>query len=50
MAFALTPEREQQVDEILTRYPERRAALLPVLWLCQRQNGWMSPEVVEYVS
>ena len=50
MAFALTPEREQQVDEILTRYPERRAALLPVLWLCQRQNGWISPEVGEYVS
>ena len=50
MAFALTPEREKQVDEILTRYPERRAALLPVLWLCQRQNGWISPEVGEYVS
>ncbi len=50
MAFSLTPEREKQVAEILTRYPERRAALLPVLWLCQRQNGWISPEVVDYVS
>ncbi len=50
MAFALTPEREQQVDDVLTRYPERRAALLPVLWLCQRQNGWISPDVVEYVA
>ncbi len=50
MAFSLSPEREHQVDEILTRYPERRAALLPVLWLCQRQNGWISPEVVDYVA
>lgn len=50
MAFSLSPERERQVDEILTRYPEPRAALLPVLWLCQRQNGWISPEVVNYVS
>ncbi|MBT8468425.1 MAG: NAD(P)H-dependent oxidoreductase subunit E [Deltaproteobacteria bacterium] len=50
MAFALTPEREQQVDDVLTRYPERRAALLPILWLCQRQNGWISPDVVEYVA
>lgn len=50
MAFALTPDREKQVDEILSRYPERRAALLPVLWLCQRQNGWIGPDVVEYVS
>ncbi|MEM8607719.1 MAG: NAD(P)H-dependent oxidoreductase subunit E [Myxococcota bacterium] len=50
MVFALTPEGERQVDDILTRYPERRAALLPVLWLCQRQNGWVSPEVVDYVA
>ena len=50
MVFALNLEREQQVDAILTRYPERRAALLPVLWLCQRQNGWISPEVVDYVA
>lgn len=50
MAFALTPDREKQVDEILTRYPERRAALLPMLWLCQRQHGWISPEVIEYVA
>ncbi|TFH32427.1 MAG: NADH-quinone oxidoreductase subunit NuoE [Myxococcales bacterium] len=50
MVFALTPEREHQVNEILTRYPERRAALLPVLWLCQRQNGWISPEAVDYVA
>ena len=50
MAFSLSPERERQVDEILTRYPERRAALLPVLWLCQRQHGWISPEVVDYVA
>jgi NADH-quinone oxidoreductase subunit E len=50
MAFSLSPEREHRVDEILTRYPERRAALLPVLWLCQRQHGWISPEVVDYVA
>lgn len=50
MAFALTPDREKQVDEILTRYPERRAALLPVLWLCQQQNGWIGPDVIEYVA
>lgn len=50
MAFALTSEGERQVDDILTRYPEQRAALLPVLWLCQRQNGWISPDVVDYVA
>ncbi|MDH5492869.1 MAG: NADH-quinone oxidoreductase subunit NuoE [Myxococcales bacterium] len=50
MAFALTPERENEVDEILTHYPNRRAALLPVLWVCQRQNGWISADILQYVA
>lgn len=50
MAFALTPERNEKVDEILKRYPTRRAALLPVLWLCQDQNGWISPDVVAFAA
>ncbi|RMD81088.1 MAG: NAD(P)H-dependent oxidoreductase subunit E [Candidatus Dadabacteria bacterium] len=36
--------------EILERYPTRRAALMPVLWLAQREFGWISPEVREYVA
>ncbi|NIR43113.1 MAG: NADH-quinone oxidoreductase subunit NuoE [Gammaproteobacteria bacterium] len=50
MAFALTPEREQEVEELLSRYPTKRAALIPILWVCQRQNGWVSPEVIQWVA
>lgn len=50
MAFKLTQDREAQVDALLSRYPTKRAAALPVLWLCQRQNGWVSPEVIAYVA
>jgi NADH-quinone oxidoreductase subunit E len=50
MPFALTPERNTQVDQILQRYPSQRAALLPVLWLCQEQNGWISPEVIDFAA
>jgi NADH-quinone oxidoreductase E subunit len=35
---------------ILTRYPERRAALMPTLWLAQREFGWLSEEVMTYVA
>ena len=35
---------------ILARYPERRAALLPTLWLAQREFGWLSLPVLEYVT
>lgn len=50
MPFALTPERERELDEILTRYPTKMAACIPALHLCQDQNGWISDEVVEWVA
>ena len=50
MAFALSPDRDKQIDEIVTRYPTKRAAILPVLWLCQRQNGWIGPDVIDWVA
>jgi NADH-quinone oxidoreductase subunit E len=48
--FALTPEREQQVEQILARYPNRQAACIPVLHLCQEQHGWISDEIVAWVA
>jgi NADH-quinone oxidoreductase subunit E len=50
MAFALTPEREKQATALLERYPEKRAALLPLLWLCQRQHGYLSKEIIAWVA
>ena len=50
MTFTLSAESEKIVDELLTRYPTKRAACLPLLHLCQRQSGWVSTEVVDYVA
>jgi len=50
MAFALTAEREKKLEELLTRYPTRTGALIPALHLCQEQNGWISDEVIHWVS
>jgi len=50
MSFALTPEREQQLQEILERYPNREAACIPVLHLCQEQAGSVTDEVVGWVA
>ena len=36
--------------DILARYPQRRAALMPTLWLAQREFGWLSLPVMEYVA
>ena len=32
----------ERLDEILTRYPTKRAALLPALWMVQEAHGWVS--------
>src|SRR6478736_3345083 len=42
-----------QVKKIIARYPEGRqkSALLPVLHLAQSEfDGWLSPEVMDYVA
>lgn len=50
MPFVLSADREQKLTEILTRYPTKMAACIPLLHLCQEQNGWVSEEVIAYVS
>src|SRR5205085_2287355 len=47
---AFGPRAMAEYKEILARYPERRAALMPVLWLVQREFGWVSPSAQTYVA
>jgi NADH-quinone oxidoreductase subunit E len=48
--FALTPEREKKLEEIIARYPNKMAATIPALHLCQEQHGWVSEEIMEFVA
>lgn len=50
--FEFSPENMDKASEILTHYPSncRKAALLPVLDLAQRQLGWISEDVMEYIA
>ncbi len=49
---AFSPENLEKVNEIIARYPEGRqkSALLPVLHVAQKQWGWISSEVMDYVA
>jgi NADH-quinone oxidoreductase E subunit len=40
----------EEYRETLTHYPTRQAALLPTLWIAQREFGWLSPEAMMYVA
>lgn len=48
MIFSETAIKE--LDEIRARYPDNRAALLPAIYIAQREFGWLTPEAYEAVS
>jgi NADH-quinone oxidoreductase E subunit len=39
-----------ELDELLTRYPTKMAALLPALWIVQRERGWVSDDAMAEVA
>jgi NADH-quinone oxidoreductase subunit E len=50
MPFLLSADREREMTEILSRYPTRRAACIPVLHLCQEQQGYVTDEIIDFVA
>jgi NADH-quinone oxidoreductase subunit E len=50
MSVQFKPEVVEEFEAIAARYPVRRAALLPALWLAQREFGWLSPDAMLRVA
>ena len=48
--FEFTPENLQHCQELIGRYPQKRAAMLPVLHLAQHQHGHISQGVEAAVA
>jgi NADH-quinone oxidoreductase E subunit len=42
--------RRNELDELLTRYPTKMAALLPALWMVQEERGWVSSDGMAEVA
>ena len=42
--------RRRELDELLTRYPSKMAALLPALWMVQHDRGWVSDAAMAEVA
>lgn len=43
-------DRTADIEKIAAKYPSRRSAMLPVLWMVQEQEGWISQESMEEVG
>lgn len=48
--FKFTDENLQKIENILKRYPFKKPALMPILYLAQEQNGFISNEVIREVA
>ncbi len=52
--FAYTPENRERLEAIAARYPNnpagRRSAILPALYLVQRQLGYVSLSAIQHVA
>ena len=46
----LKPETLKKIDEVITHYPVKRSATLPLLHLVQEDAGWISPAAVEWIA
>ena len=50
MAVEFSEEAEATFQDLISRYPNNLAAMLPVLHLAQSEFGWISVEVMDYVA
>ena len=50
MEFKFSEENLKKIEEILKKYPLKKPAVMPVLYLAQEQNGYISQEVMNEVA
>lgn len=50
MEFKFTEDNLKRVEESISKYPHKRAAIMPVLYIAQEQNGFISGEVMLEVA
>ena len=50
MEFKFSEENLQKIEKVLKKYPEKLAAVMPVLYIAQEQYGWVSVDVMKEVA
>ena len=50
MAVEFSAAARQEFEEYLRRYPTKRAAIMPTLWLAQREFRYLSRDVLAYIA
>lgn len=50
MPLTLKPDTFARIDEVITHYPTKRSATLPLLHLIQEDVGYISSEAIEWIA
>ncbi|HPO55591.1 MAG TPA: NADH-quinone oxidoreductase subunit NuoE [Ignavibacteriaceae bacterium] len=50
MEFKFSEENLQKIASVQKNYPDKRSSIMPVLYIAQEQNGWISHEVMAEVA
>jgi NADH-quinone oxidoreductase E subunit len=50
MDITFTAEELAKVADLKAKYPESKAAIMPVLWMAQKKWGWLSEDVMSYIA
>jgi NADH-quinone oxidoreductase subunit E len=50
VSVAFSGPGREEFDRLLTRYPDGKAAILPALYLAQKEFGYVSDEAIVYIA
>jgi NADH-quinone oxidoreductase subunit E len=48
--MALAEKYAEQIKTTLAKYPDKRSAVMPMLYIAQEEYGWVSPEGIQEVA
>ena len=50
MSFSFNETNSLKIELLAKRYPQKKALILPLLWLAQKQEGFISEEAMQTIS
>ena len=48
--FAMSSEADARVREIIEKYPRRKSAIMPALFIVQEEHGWLPDQAYHWVA
>ncbi|MBU1658534.1 NAD(P)H-dependent oxidoreductase subunit E [bacterium] len=50
MSFSFSEENNLKIASLMKRYPQKKALILPLLWMAQKQDGYISEDAMQVIS